>query len=152
MAALHASNAGDTRNARLHARLVNFRQNGRDDILQDSIDKTRRMISQAACASVDRDGIVLSWNLAAQELFGFPPSEIVGRSIELIIPAHLRAKHWVGFRRFVQTGVSRLPEVTTTPALTKGGALVYVTISITADRNGSGEIGGVTATMKAASR
>jgi PAS domain S-box-containing protein len=58
----------------------------------------------AAIAIVDRDGIIRSWNRAATELFGHPAERAVGASIEIVIPATYRERHWAGFRRAWEQG------------------------------------------------
>ncbi len=46
--------------------------------------------SEDGIASKDLNGIVISWNAAAERIFGYRESEIVGRSITLIIPPELQ--------------------------------------------------------------
>ena len=48
--------------------------------------------SDDAIASKDLNGIVLSWNDAAEEMFGFSAAEMIGRSIRTIIPADRQAE------------------------------------------------------------
>ena len=50
----------------------------------------------------------------------------------MIIPHDLRRRHSAGFTRFVQTGISTLPEVTTTIALHKTGKLMKLLVSVEA--------------------
>ena len=42
--------------------------------------------SDDAILSKDRNAIVMSWNEAAQRLYGYTPDEIIGKSVALIIP------------------------------------------------------------------
>src|SRR5271166_3909861 len=84
--------------------------------------------------TVDRDGQILTWSEDAEKLLGYSELDVVGQSAEIIIPPHLRGPHNTGFRRFVETGRSQLPEIMSTSALRKSGAVVKLKISVEAVR------------------
>ena len=48
--------------------------------------------SDDAIVSKNLDGVITSWNLAAERMFGYSASEAVGQSIRMIIPADLQAE------------------------------------------------------------
>lgn len=57
----------------------------------------------------DASGHVIDFNAAAEQVFGFTADEITGQSFaEHIIPEHLRSAHAAGFKRFLETGDSKL--------------------------------------------
>jgi PAS domain S-box-containing protein len=55
-----------------------------------------------ATLRVDRSGQIRMWSDEAEKLLGYSALEAVGQSIEIIIPHHLRERHWAGFARYVQ--------------------------------------------------
>jgi PAS domain S-box-containing protein len=86
----------------------------------------------AATLTVDTTGQIRAWSREAEELLGYSHLQAVGQSIEMIIPHHLRHRHRAAFGKFVQTGISTLPEVVTTTAVHKTSKLVKLPISVQA--------------------
>jgi PAS domain S-box-containing protein len=89
----------------------------------------RRVIEQAPDALIfaDRDGVIRMWNARAQALFGYAAEEAIGRSLDLIIPEHLRAAHWEGYHRAIAAGGTRLGDrPMLTRATHKDGSKLYV--------------------------
>lgn len=76
----------------------------------------------------DRDGMIDFWNPGAERIFGFSVEEAVGRSLDLIIPENLRARHWDGFNRVMATGESHYGhgDLLSVPALTRSGQRISV--------------------------
>jgi PAS domain S-box-containing protein len=58
--------------------------------------------SDDAIVSKDLNGIITSWNPAAERLFGFTAEEAIGRSIRMIIPASRQAEEDDVLRRIVR--------------------------------------------------
>jgi diguanylate cyclase (GGDEF)-like protein/PAS domain S-box-containing protein len=68
------------------------------------------MLASSATAAIcaGADNLILSWNTAAEQLFGYSADEAVGKPLSMIIPDRLRAAHNAGLARAVQTGRARL--------------------------------------------
>lgn len=85
------------------------------------------------------DGTITFWNEAATRLFGWSDAEAVGRSLDMIIPERLRARHWDGWDRVMETGVTsygdRLLQV---PALRKDGRPLSIAFTVTLLTSGDG--------------
>ncbi len=101
-----------------------------------------------ATLTIDTSGFILAWSREAEALLGYTEAEALGRSIELIMPEHLRARHHAGFARFVQTGVSTLPEVTSSPMVHKNGETIRPLISVKAVRDSNQKIVAVDALIR----
>lgn len=88
-----------------------------------------RIVEDVADALIYADcaGVILRWNKAASALFGFSAGEALGRSLDLIIPKHLRTAHWQGFDAAVSGGTMRLQgRPTLTRAAHKSGRKLYI--------------------------
>jgi PAS domain S-box-containing protein len=98
----------------------------------------------------DRDGLIRHWNPGAERMFGHAAAEALGRSLDLIIPERLRARHWEGYRHVMAIGQSRYSAgaLLSVPALRKDGARLSVEFTIAPIRSASGEIVGLVAVMR----
>jgi PAS domain S-box-containing protein len=80
------------------------RQAERD--VRASESRLRAMLEAAldAVVTIDQDGVLRGWNHAAEAIFGYTPSEAIGREMgDLIVPPALRDLHRRGLARYVET-------------------------------------------------
>jgi PAS domain S-box-containing protein len=49
--------------------------------------------SSDAIVASDKDGIIQFWNPGAERIFGYTSDDAVGKSLDIIIPKLLRARH-----------------------------------------------------------
>ncbi len=71
-----------------------------------------RHVCQAAPDGIvlaDDDGKIVSWNTAAERLFGYTEGEMLGQPLTTIMPTRYREDHQRGLERAQVTGVSPLP-------------------------------------------
>jgi PAS domain S-box-containing protein len=85
-----------------------------------------------AILATDRIGPITFRNPGADRIFGFGADETIWRSLDLIIPHGLRARHWAGFNRGMETGVCRYDrgDLLSVPALTRSGQRISVEFTI----------------------
>jgi PAS domain S-box-containing protein len=98
----------------------------------------------------DAKGIIRLWNAGAEAMFGFAASEAVGRSMDLIIPERLRARHWHGYQKVMATGQSRYGsgDLLAVPAITKDGRTISIEFTIQMLRGAEGEVLGPVAIIR----
>jgi PAS domain S-box-containing protein len=63
-------------------------------------------VDPVAIVVADRSGTIRFWNPGAESLFGHREFDAVGATLDLIVPDHLRDRHWSGFHRAWQEGLS----------------------------------------------
>jgi two-component system cell cycle sensor histidine kinase/response regulator CckA len=91
-----------------------------------------------AVIMMDDQGLVVSWNARAEELFGFAADEAMGRLLsELIIPPRYRDRHTQGLRAFLASGegavIGRRTELS---ALRRDGSEFPIELTVTALKEG----------------
>lgn len=110
----------------------------------------RNIIDQTSLAVIfgDREGIIRLWNSGAEAMFGYTAQEALGQSMDIIVPEKHRAKHWEGYDRVMQTGVTKYGrELLAVPALTKDGRRISIEFNIALLRDDQGQVIGAAATV-----
>jgi PAS domain S-box-containing protein len=107
-----------------------------------------------AIVATDRAGLITFWNPGAERMFGFTAAETDGQSLDLIIPEHLRVRHWNGFRHTMATGTSRYghDDLLSVPALTKDGRRISAEFTIVIPRDGEQVTGAVAVVLDVTKR
>jgi PAS domain S-box-containing protein len=95
--------------------------------------------SDDAIVSKDLTGTILSWNSAAERMFGYPAAEAVGRHITLIIPAERHHEEDTVLAR-IRSGQS--VDHFETVRVHKDGRPVEVSLTVSPIRGAGGEIVG----------
>lgn len=111
----------------------------------------RRIVdeSQIGILYADREGLIRLWNAGAEAMFGYRADEVLGKSMDLIIPERQRPRHWEGWARVMETGVTRYGrDVLAVPAMRKDGSRISIEFNILLLRASTGEILGAAATIQ----
>jgi len=95
--------------------------------------------SDDAIVSKDLNGIVTSWNRAAERMFGYSASEMVGESIRILIPDDRRSEEDDTLAR-VRSG--QKVDHFETLRRRKDGTLIPISLTVSPIRDGSGEVVG----------
>jgi PAS domain S-box-containing protein len=111
-----------------------------EEALRESERHFRQIVDTAheAFISIDASGRITAWNPEAEQTFGWPESEALGRNLaETIIPPRYRSTHNRALEKFLQTGKgSLLGRRVELEALHREGRQFPVEMTITAVRVG----------------
>ncbi|TAM42967.1 MAG: PAS domain S-box protein [Burkholderiaceae bacterium] len=113
-----------------------------------SLSLCQAIVEQAPEAIIfaDREGAIRLWNHGAENVFGHMAVDVMGQSLDIIIPERLRKAHWDGFNRAVNTGKQKyVNRVLSTRSMHKSGARLYVDLSFALVRDETGAIVGALA-------
>ncbi len=103
-----------------------------------------------AIVATDKAGLITFWNPGATRVFGFTLDETMGKSLDLIIPENLRARHWEGYEKVMQTGESHYTtgDLLSVPAMTKAGTRISVQFTMAILFDEAGKPAGAASVMR----
>ena len=121
--------------------------------LEDELSKKNRFManilrdSADAIITMNPDDIVTSWNKGAESIFGYTAIEMIGRSIELLVPPELREARELQSisQKFQAQGAVRSHQ---TERITKDGRRIQIIFTRTAIRDDSGKVVGSSSVIK----
>ena len=81
-----------------------------EELLRESQGRIQAILDTAVdgIITINERGIVESANAAVERLFGYPPAELIGRNISMLMPSPHREQHDAYISRYVHTGEARV--------------------------------------------
>ena len=81
-----------------------------EEALRESQARIQAILDTAvdAIITIDEHGIVESANPAVERLFGYPPADLIGRNVSILMPSPHRERHDEYIARYLRTGEARV--------------------------------------------
>jgi PAS domain S-box-containing protein len=106
------------------------------------IEQRYRSLTQSirdAIVATDREGVIISWNQGAESIFGYTEKEVLGKSVQLIMPVEYRSLHQQGMKRMANVGPDYVSSVINKtlelPGLRKDGSIFSLELSVSTWRS-----------------
>ncbi|WPH13343.1 PAS domain-containing protein [Variovorax paradoxus] len=97
----------------------------------------------------DAQGAITLWNRAAERIFGFTEAEALGQSLDMIIPQRQRQRHWDGYQKTMETGITKYgADLLRVPALHKDGHTLSIAFTVSMLFSQSREVTGIVAIVR----
>ena len=123
---------------------------GASKIARDISDRKRADVASRRLAAVvassddaivtkDLNGIITSWNPAAERMFGYTAAEAIGKSIRMLIPMHLQSEEDTVLAK-IRAG--QMIDHYETVRLRKDGALLNISLTVSPIRDDTGTVVG----------
>lgn len=101
--------------------------------LYDSQVRIQAIVNTAAEAiiTIDQQGMVDSFNPAAEMLFGYAAQEVIGRNVSMLMPEPYGGEHDGHIARYLQTGQARILGISReTVGRRKDGSIVPIELTV----------------------
>ncbi|MET3442981.1 PAS domain S-box-containing protein [Variovorax paradoxus] len=97
----------------------------------------------------DAKGAITLWNRAAERIFGFTEAEALGQSLDMIIPQRQRQRHWDGYNKTMETGITKYgADLLRVPALHKDGHTLSIAFTVSMLFSETREVTGIVAFVR----
>ena len=97
----------------------------------------------------DAKGAITLWNRAAERIFGFTEAEALGQSLDMIIPQRQRQRHWDGYNKTMETGITKYgADLLRVPALHKDGHTLSIAFTVSMLFSEDREVTGIVAIVR----
>ena len=84
-----------------------------------------------AVVAADASGAIVLWNAGAERIFGWTEAEALGQSLDMITPERLRARHWHGYNKSMETGTTKYgTTLLKVPAAHKDGRAMSIAFTV----------------------
>jgi two-component system NtrC family sensor kinase len=104
-----------------------------EETIRESENKLQAITSLAtdAIILINNEGKIAYWNIAAEKMFGYDDSEMMGKDLDTVIPPQYKDAHKKGFARFAETGVGpMIGKIYEVSAIRKDGLEFPIELSI----------------------
>ncbi len=118
--------------------------------MQSSVNMTSLVTAMADAVMVcDAQGAITLWNPAAERMFGYSEVEALGQSLDLIIPQRQQQRHWEGYHKTMQTGITKYGnDLLKVPALHKDGHTLSIAFTVSLLHAPDGTVSGIAAVVR----
>ena len=97
----------------------------------------------------DAAGAITFWNPAAERIFGYTQAEALGASLDIMIPEKIRKRHWDGYYKTMETGITRYGnDVLRVPAIDKAGRALSISFTVAMLFTPDHKVGSIAAVMR----
>ncbi|MGA8515058.1 MAG: PAS domain-containing protein [Burkholderiaceae bacterium] len=102
-----------------------------------------------AVMACDASGAITLWNPSCERMFGFTPVDAMGKSLDLIIPQRQRQRHWEGYHKTMQTGITKYGhDVLRVPAVHKDGHTLSIAFTVSMLHSTDGKVSQIVAVVR----
>ena len=97
----------------------------------------------------DAQGAILLWNPACERLFGHTEAEVLGKTMDMIIPERLRKRHWDGYHHTMATGITKYGhDVLRVPAVDKEGNSLSIAFTVAMLHDADGKVSAIASIIR----
>ncbi len=97
----------------------------------------------------DAKGAIVLWNPACERMFGHTEAEVLGKTMDMIIPERLRGRHWEGYHKTMATGVTKYGhDVLRVPAVDKQGRSMSIAFTVAMLHSPDGKVSAIASIIR----